>query len=143
LLGADVRAGIDPAALAAWGATPRVLGGRALPLTATVLAALAIAMLVGWLASMTSVNLFFLVLVGEIVLTWRVSRRVRRVLADVEQRTHDLVLLAALLKRLERDPFEAPALRRLRAALETDGQTASRRIARLAQLLHLLNTQKN
>ncbi|HMB08747.1 MAG TPA: DNA mismatch repair protein MutS [Isosphaeraceae bacterium] len=143
LLGSDVRAGIDPAALAAWGATPRILGGRARPLMATVLAALALASLVGWLASVTSLSLFFLVLVGEIVFAWRVSGRVRRVLADVEQRTHDLVLLAALLTRLEREPFRAAALRRLRAALETGGQPASRRIARLARLLHLLNTQKN
>ena len=88
-------------------------------------------------------SLFFLVVVVEIIFAWRLARRVRHVLTDIEQRTHDLVLLSALLRRLEREPFEVPALRRLRAALETGGQPASRQIARLARLLHLLDTQKN
>jgi hypothetical protein len=143
LLGSDVRAGIDPAALASWGATPRAFHGRSLPITAALLAALALATLVGWLADVSSLSLFFLIVVVEIVFAWRLARRVRHVITDIEQRTHDLVLLSALLRRLEREPFEAPALRRLRAALETGGQPASRQIARLARLLHLLDTQKN
>ena len=45
----------------------------------------------------------------------------RAVLAAVDQRTHDLVLLSELLRRLEREPFETPLLRRLVKSLETDG----------------------
>ncbi|HZW33399.1 MAG TPA: DNA mismatch repair protein MutS, partial [Isosphaeraceae bacterium] len=59
------------------------------------------------------------------------------------RRTHDLVLLSELLGRLEREPFEAPLLQSLRAALETGGLPASARIRRLARLLHLLDTRKN
>jgi DNA mismatch repair ATPase MutS len=67
------------------------------------------------------------------------------VLAAVDQRTHDLVLLAELLERLERERerFQAPLLRRLCQALETEGHPASIQIKRLARLLHLLDTKKN
>ena len=74
--------------------------------------------------------------------TW-LAGRVRRVLAEVDERGHDLVLLAELLDRLEREPFQSALLRRLRQSLETEGHPASVQIRRLARLLHLLDTQKN
>ena len=52
--------------------------------------------------------------------------------ADVDRRTHDLVLLSELLSRLENEPFRTPLLRRLVKALQTDGLPASTRIRRLA-----------
>src|SRR5262249_31933016 len=84
-----------------------------------------------------------LILAIEAIFALSLSQRVRTVLAAVDQRTHDLVLLSELLSRLERESFEAPLLQRLRAALETDGLPASARIRRLARLLHLLDTRKN
>ncbi len=56
---------------------------------------------------------------------------------------HDLVLLAELLRRLEREPFEAPLLRRLDSALETDGHPASSQIKALARLIQILDWQRN
>ncbi len=56
---------------------------------------------------------------------------------------HDLVLLAELLRRLEREPFEAPLLRRLNSALETDGHPASTQINALARLIQILDWQRN
>ena len=49
LLGVEVRAGIDPAALAAWGTARRVFPGPAVPIAAAILGALGTAALVGWL----------------------------------------------------------------------------------------------
>ena len=88
-------------------------------------------------------SVFLLVLIAEIAFAWRLGGRVRRVLVEVEPRTHDLVLLSTLLGRLEVEPFKSPALRRLRAALETGGLPASVQIARLARLLHRLDMRKN
>jgi DNA mismatch repair ATPase MutS len=48
-----------------------------------------------------------------------------------------------LLARLEREPFETPLLRRLRAAMEAEGTPASSRIRRLARLLNLLDARRN
>jgi hypothetical protein len=145
LLGSDVRAGLDPDALAAWGFEPRVFarGRWAIAAGAAVLAALGVAALVGWAAFGTGPSPFCAVAIVDVLLTIGVSRRVRRVVAALDERTHDLVLLSALLARLEHEPFETPALRRLRSALETTGLPASRRIAQLARLLHLLDCQKN
>ena len=55
----------------------------------------------------------------------------------------DLVILSALLARLEHEPFDTPVLRRLRSRLETTGRHRSQRIAKLARLLHLLNCRQN
>ena len=64
-------------------------------------------------------------------------------LSAVDRRTHDLVLLSELLRRLERETFESPLLKQLVKSLETDGLPASAQIRRLARLLHLLDYQRN
>jgi hypothetical protein len=144
LLGAEVREGIDPEALASWGASPRVFAGRTMPWAAVLLASLAWSTLLGWAFLETAgPRPFMIVLALEAGFAWWQRARVRRVLAALEDRTHDLVLLSELLRRLEHEHFEAPALVRLRAALDTGGEPASRQIARLARLLHLLETRKN
>ena len=143
ILGADVRAGIDPDALAAWGASPRILSGRAIPVVGAILSLLAVAGLLGWAFLGTGPSPFFLgvILVGAFAL-W-IRGRVRRVLAAVERRAGDLRILAGLLARLECEPCEAPRLRGLREALGSEGGTASDRIANLARRIHLVDTMKN
>ncbi|MGP0069964.1 MAG: MutS-related protein [Isosphaeraceae bacterium] len=143
LLGAEVRAGIDPAALAAWCVVPRVFHGWALPVVAAILACLATASLVGWLFFEVPALPLLIVLTVEGVLSLVLARRVRTVLADVDRRTHDLVLLSELLSRLESEPFGTPLLQRLAETLRTEGLPASTRIRRLARLLHLLETRQN
>ena len=143
LLGAEVRAGIDPAALAAWCAVPRVFHGRTLPVVAAILAFLATVFLIGWLFFETPALPLLIILTIEGILSLVLSRRVRTVLADVDRRTHDLVLLSELLSRLESEPLQTPLLRRLAEALQTEGLAASQRIRRLARLLHLLETRRN
>ena len=129
--------------LAAWGASPRVLSGRAIPMVGALLSALAVAGLLGWAFFETGPSPFFLgvILAGAFAL-W-LKKRVRRVLAAVERRASDLRLLAELLARLEREPCEAPRLRGLREALASGEGTASHRIAKLARLVHLVDTMKN
>lgn len=143
LLGSEVRAGIDPDALAAWCASPRTLAGWGLPLAALVLGFIGTAALIGWLFYGTGLLPLLLVAMVDLGFNAAVAPRVRPVLADVDQRGHDLVLLADLLARLEREPFEAPLLRRIREAMETEGTLASVRIRRLARLLHLLDQRRN
>ena len=48
LLGSDVRSGIDPEALAAWGKAPRVFPGSGLRIAAAILALLGAAEVIGW-----------------------------------------------------------------------------------------------
>jgi len=143
LLGVVVRAGIDPAALAAWGQSSREFPRKTTLVLATTLGLLATAGLVGWLFLDTGLLAFLLVLCSEAVFAQRVAGPVRNVLAAVDRRTHDLVLLAELLHRLERETFESPLLQRLVKSLQTDGLPASAQIRRLARLLHLLDWKRN
>jgi MutS domain V len=144
LLGVEVRGGIDPGALAAWGQSERVFPRKTFFVTATILAVLGTAALVILLASDSNLLLPLLaVLVLDGVFVHFVSNRVRAVLTAVDRRTHDLVLLSELLSRLEREQFEAPLLQKLVRSLETDGLAASTQIRRLARLLHLLDYERN
>ena len=143
LLGTEVRAGIDPVALADWGRTGRVFQGWLLPTVAGVLGVLAVLTLVVWLVLGISASPFLLVVCLDLAFLRLTRKHCLRVFSALEERTHDLVLLAALLKRLETEPFATAKLRGLRAALEDDGSRASLRIGRLARLLHLLETLRN
>ena len=143
LLGADVREGIDPEGLTSWGSAPAVFTARLPALIAPVLAALGIAALVVWVATAVGSKPLVAIAAVEIVYFLTQKGRVRRVLGSVERRTHDLILISELLARLEGESFAHPHLARLRGALETKGAPASRRVARLARLLNLIDWGNN
>ncbi|SIN85448.1 MutS domain V [Singulisphaera sp. GP187] len=143
LLGADVRAGIDPEALAAWGKTPRLFSSRLLRIGAGLLSALTVAALIAWELIDLGPAPFFVLVIIELLFAWKMSGSIHHVLAPLDRRAPELVLLSHLLERLERETFQAPALRRLQVQLQCEGVPASRQIAKLAQLLQLLDSQKN
>ncbi len=143
LLGVEVRQGIDPVSLAEWGTANRVFPGFLVPIAALILGLLGTVALVGWLFFDLDLSLLLLVLVCEGIFARIVFKRVRTVLAAVERRTADLVLLSELLRRLESHSFQSALLLRLVKSLETEGHPASREIRRLARLLNLLDYRKN
>jgi hypothetical protein len=71
------------------------------------------------------------------------NRRLHHVLHAIETPDHDLLLLADLLARLEREPFTTPRLMALRQALMTDGVLPSRRIASLRSLVAWADSAHN
>lgn len=143
LIGSEVREGIDPDALAAWGREPRVFRGRLMKPLGYVLASLAILAVFGFLLWEGGRPPLLAMVFLEIGYWLAVKRRVRKVLDPIQKRTHDLVILAELLARLENEPSESQALRRLRESLRSECEPASQRIGRLAKLLHLLDTKDN
>ena len=143
LQGEDVRAGVHPAALAAWGAEPALHGAQAWRLIAGFLAALAALALTGWVLGGAGPLPFVCILALEAVVGLRFRGHVRHALAAAEQPSRDLALLAELLERLEAERFEAPRLAALRAALDTEGRPASQEIARLRRLIELADARRN
>jgi MutS domain V len=143
LLGDAISAGIDPDALAHWGTAARAFEGKVVPVTASALGAIGTAVLAYW--AYFGAGLFWLlaVLAADGIFARLVANRVRGVLLAVDRRTHDLVLLAELLRRLERESFSATLLRQLSQSLETGGLPASQQIHRLARLLRVLDYQRN
>ena len=156
VLGMDIRAEVNQAHSRP-GRRPRprrsprgipfgLAGARVL---AAVVGAAVTASLLAWLTGRASGLLFVgatLLAVGFVI---RLKAIVEPVLVNVARRTGELRLLALLLARLEREQFETPLLAALRASLNATadgrgrGQPASRRIARLARLVGLLEARRN
>jgi hypothetical protein len=142
-LGDDVRAGIDPEALCAWGAAPTPLAASAPAFVAGGLAALGIGGLVSWIATPAGPLLFAIALLLGGVFSGVYRRRVQTAIREVELPGRDLGLFARLLERLERESYDAPLLVGLRAALDTEGSAPSVCIARLRRLIDLLDARRN
>jgi hypothetical protein len=142
VLGEDVRTGVHPAELAAWGAQAPLLESR----WARAMA-FAIPCLVAVSAVLWAVNgwrdPFFVMLAAVAIFIARYRRVVKSVVEAVEQPAHDLALLAKVLERLERQQFTAARLVELRAALDVAGLPPSARIAKLNRLVEMLDSRDN
>jgi hypothetical protein len=147
LLGRDVRAGIEPAALIEWGAAPRVFPGVGPRIVLAVLGGFGLIFGVGTFIGSFGFGLpiryflFTMIAVAACILAMR--RRVDRVLKAIDQRAHDLHVLSGLLERIEREPFQSKAMLRIKQLLVTDGHPASRQIRKLARSLQLLDARRN
>jgi len=142
VLGEDVRTGVHPAELAAWGEQPATLESR----RARAMA-LAIPCLVAGSAVLWGVqgwrDPFFAMLAAVVIFIARYRRAVGRVVEAVEQPAHDLALLAKVLARLEREHFRSARLAELRHALDVGGQPPSVRLAKLSRLVEMLDSRDN
>ena len=135
LIGSEVREGIDPEALATWGREPRMFFSRWPSVLAVLLSVGSIAAFYAWFGMGIGVSPLCLVIILIIGFSVWQKRRIERATSAVDERSHDLVLLAELLARLESEPFHSIALTKLRDALGSHRQPASRQVARLANLV--------
>ena len=143
LLGEDVRAGLHPEALAAWGAAPPLHGVATWRAIAAGLALLALAALAGWIFGENGPLPLVFIASLEALVGLRFRGQVHHVLRAAEQPARDLALLSELVSRLEAEGFQAPRLVELRRAMQTEGAPASREIARLRRLLELADARRN
>ncbi len=145
VLGENFRTGVHPEALAAWGSAPRIPFPRFLEVLAPGLALVMVALIIAlFTTGLPAVRIALLVLAGlEGALVLPLRARIAEVTSAAEQPGHDLELLSAVLARFEATDFHAPKLAALRAALQVEGQPASRRIGRLQTLIDLLNSRDN
>ena len=143
LLGDDVRSGVAPESLAAWGLEPR----KGVPMVVRVLiglvAAATVLVGIGWLAGAWTLGPFLLMMLIEGVIALIFAKRASLALADVEERSGELKTLAGLLARIEGVTFRSPRLHELASSLEGHGQRASARIERLARLVLWLEARHN
>jgi hypothetical protein len=163
LAGGEVPAGIDFHAVVAWGQAPPALVPRWPRWVVLALGVLSLITVTGWVLSLfglvgegSAFGRFFLrygslpfllVAVVQILLVARLRRRVQAVLGGVERRGRDLAMLAHLLGVLERAAF-APGgtCARLQGELSNPaegGNPPSQRIARLSNLIDVLESRRN
>ncbi|HPS77716.1 MAG TPA: hypothetical protein PLS53_06150 [Thermoanaerobaculaceae bacterium] len=143
LAGEDLRVGVHPGRLVAWGeALPRPRPSWWTPAAVGMSLATTLA-LVGWGLEWGPRALPGLVLLVHATFHWLQRRWVGSVVGGVEAPARELRVMAALLARIEREPVEAPLLRALREALVGKEGTASAVIARLERLVDRLDLHLN
>ncbi len=131
LLGEDVQTGVHTEGLAAWGSAPPVIFASYLRVLALLFSVAGIALILAFFAQLISLWPFAAVLGCDFIFMFAVRKRVAHVIAAIDTPGQDLAVLSLILKRLERESFATPRLKRLRAGLDVNGLPASRRIARL------------
>jgi len=143
VLGIEVRAGVHPESLAAWGSAPPMLDSPVMRIAACALGALAGVTLCMWAGFGLARVWFLAALALEALFFFKVRPAVRRTEHAVEPAGRDLALLSGVLERLERERFTSPRLKGLSAKLGAAGHPASRQISRLRLLIDLLDAQRN
>ncbi|HEY1379564.1 MAG TPA: hypothetical protein VGF55_22360, partial [Gemmataceae bacterium] len=143
LAGDDLPAGLDTAALAAWGAadpgSPAPVARRAVtPIVIVSLAALA-----GWAAGWWPISVPAAALIVQAGFAAVLVSRVRAATAGLRGRSRDLFHLAGLLAVVEGESFTVPKLRDLHAALTAGGEPPSQRLAELARLIAWLDATRD
>ena len=145
VLGAEVRAELDPDAAAAWGEAPEVRFPAGAQYIAPLFGAALVISFALYMADIFTRTPFLAVLFLEMGYAFFVlGPQTSRVSDAVDSPSRDLALLAQLLQRLERETFHAPLLQQLHARLKGESQQmASAQIARLGRLKARLDWQEN
>jgi hypothetical protein len=158
VLGEDARTGVHADALAAWGERPARLQSPAVPAwawlvsAAGAIAALGMVALVEAWAGVLDLDANIQAALRTYVLTmfaisgavlWKYRARTAAIFRDVDEAAHDLGLLSGVLGRLEAERFRTARLTDLRAKLDVEGESPSRRIARLNALITLVDSRHN
>ena len=144
VLGASVRSGLDPDAAAAWGEAPEIKFPAGARYLAPAFGAAMVISFALYMAGVLTRTPFLAVLIAEMGYAAFLGAQTSRVTQAVESPSHDLVLLAELLQRLEKETFSAPLLRRLSARLMAGSeQKASAKIAHLGRLSARLDWTEN
>ena len=120
ILGGDVRAGVEPDPLIAWGEEPDRFQSYWISAAAAALALLAVAGIVMWAAAGYR-ELFFAAVFGEVLFAFSLRLKLRHTVSTAESIGRNLSLLSMVLGRLEKEDFKTPHLRSLRTALESEG----------------------
>jgi hypothetical protein len=147
VLSQDFTAGVNPEALVAWAGQPLVCVSRTQRMLLELLAATGIVLLGFLLGSefrgfWQRIAMLLLVLVNLGVM-FRYRRVVAQVIGALEHPAQDLALFSSVLARIEHEQFRSPLLKRLRAELNTEGDPASHRIARLNRIVELIDSRDN
>ncbi|WP_109484550.1 MutS-related protein [Occallatibacter savannae] len=141
-LGETVRAGVHPDALASWGERKPLLSDRSIRVTSTMLALLWIAGLIAWGAwGLGSAALA----ISALNLAWahRIHGRWDEAADKIEEATHDLDILAGVLRLIDRSQFEAPKLTAIQARLRHANFAPSDAIRRLDRIVGYLENRRN
>jgi hypothetical protein len=135
-LGEDIRAALDDRQLSVWGARPPVHFFHGARWIALLLAIVATAAGIAWLAAYASLRPFFYVAVVEVLFAMSIRKAIEEVTASVNTPAQELQLIALLLERIEHESFSSSSLAALRERLRPQSTaSATQQIRRLQRLV--------
>lgn len=131
LAGEDVRIGVHPEALITWSeSATRLSPPGLLRVAAPVLAACWVFSLVIWILSDWGTAAICMSLLN-LALTYKLHSRVERSIADIDAASHDLGVLASVMKEIEQAHFTSEKLSRLQGSLRCNNICPSQAIRQL------------
>ena len=142
VLGEDSHVGVNPQTLLAWAESPNQLSQFWLLGVALVLPALAVAAALVWHYKGFATP-FVLVVLVEAAVAYFVKGALSETIYGTESAFRDLKLFTALLVRIERNEFSAPALQKLVRRLSSHTLPASATLARLARVIDFADARSN
>jgi hypothetical protein len=142
VLGEDSQVGVNPDSLLAWAEAPNQLSQYWLLGVALLLPAAALAAALVWHYKGFATP-FILVVLLESAVAYFVKRALSDAIYGTESAFRDLKLFTALLLRIERNEFAAPALKELVRRLSSHTLPASATIARLATVIDFADARNN
>ncbi len=107
------------------------------------MAAFAVSGIALWIWSGTPPAWLLVAIPAEAAFALFFWKRVHEVAHGVERREQELVVLAALMARIERDPVSTPLLTRLRDELHATGRSPAVEIRNLARIVDVLSSAHN
>lgn len=141
-LGETVRAGVRPDSLARWGERKPLLRSGRIRILTTALGALWIAGMVAWAAwGLGAVALA----ISALNLAWahRLHTRWDEAAEAIEEATHDLDVLAGVLRLIDHGHFSAAKLREIQARLKHEKFAPSDAIRKLDRIVGYLESRRN
>jgi hypothetical protein len=142
VLGEDSQVGVNPQSLLAWAESPNQLSQSWLLTAALLLPALAVAAALVWHYKGFATP-FVLVVLAEAAVAYLVKQALSDAIYGTESAFRDLKLFTALLLRVERNEFAAPALKDLVRRLSSHTLPASTTLARLARVIDFADARNN
>jgi len=141
-IGETVRVGVHPDALAIWGERKPLLNSRAIRVTSTVLALLWIGGIIAW--GIWGLGAAALA-ISALNLAWahRIHARWDEAADKIEEATHDLDVLAGVLRLIDHGQYSASRLAALQSRLKHANFTPSDAIRKLDRTVGYLENRRN
>jgi hypothetical protein len=142
VVGDHVKVAVDAPLLRRWAALPGGVGTPAIRVAVGALVFVTLATLGWWSQTGQAGTLAAVLLVAQVLVGAALRARVVAVIEAVDEPSHDLDVLARLLRSIEQETFQSAHLQQLQQALR-GSDAASAEIGRLSRLVALLASRRN
>jgi hypothetical protein len=143
ILGEDLRLGVRPRELAAWGEAEAEFPTGIIRIVTPILAAAWAMSVVAWQLWGAPDLLVIVMTVVNLSVSYRFHRRLSGAAHAAEEAGQDLKLLSQVLTVFEREPFTSPRLVELQSRLRQPGILPSQAIVRLSRRVEFLESAHN